>query len=137
MFRAVIYDYSPQGTKNLATPLLMTHILVWCMECKEWDLFGQNWNKRWGLLPFIKSEVGFSVMDTLTTHISKTFLDRYIQKVKGILLAQTHIYVNGETVEEPTQTKSLLVGVTTNLHIHENHTRIRLAKSFWKLRDFW
>jgi len=46
--------------------------------------------------------VGINVMDTLAMHNSKTFLDRYIEKVKGILLAQTHNYVNGETVEEPT-----------------------------------
>jgi len=41
-------------------------------------------------------------MGTLTMHNSKTFLDRYIQKVKGILLAQKHNYVNGEAVEELT-----------------------------------
>jgi hypothetical protein len=41
-------------------------------------------------------------MDTLAMHNSKTFLDRYIQKVMGILVAQTHNYVNGEAVEQPT-----------------------------------
>jgi hypothetical protein len=41
-------------------------------------------------------------MDNLAMQNSKTFLDRYIQKVKGILLAQTHNYVNVETVGQPT-----------------------------------